>query len=83
MPVTNQKAPKLVARSSLGRAVGDHPRENALGQRHVRAPQRRADDEAGEAAGLGEDEIAGDQHRHSAPSGSMRGLIRSLSAPAG
>ena len=48
----------------LGRAVGDHPRENALRQRHVRAPQADPDHQPGEAVGLGQDQIAGDQRAH-------------------
>ena len=53
----------------LGRAVGDHPRENALRQRHVRAPQADADHQAGEAVGLRQDQIAGDQRAPCRPSG--------------
>ena len=45
------------------RAVGDHPREDALGQRHVRAPQRRADHQPAKPPSR-QHEVAGDQHRH-------------------
>ena len=47
----------------LGRAVGDHPREDALRQRHVRAPQADADHQPGVTVCDRKDEIAGDQHR--------------------
>ncbi len=52
-------------RPKVGRGgVGDHPREDALGQRHVRAPQRNSDDQAGEFERLGEDQVGDDQHGH-------------------
>ena len=64
MPVTNQKAPKLVARSSSGALSAiiraKMPCVSAMCAPHSAVPMTRP----AKLVGLGEHEVAGDQHRH-------------------